>query len=176
MAVLLFVLFWVLVAIGLVLMGIRSGKRGKPGDVNVARGGRAHWYIGFAVVVLLFGAGVPIASSLGRDSDSKSNPQAGVKDLTEEQEEGRELFVRYCSQCHMLEAAAAVAQVGPDLDTLRPTAGLVLDAIKNGRARGNGAMARNLVVGEDAEHVADFVAKAVGQEEEPAAGEEEMGG
>ena len=166
MAVLLFVLFWVLVAIGLVLMGIRSGNRGKPGGVNVARGGRAHWYIGFAIVALLFGAAVPIASSLGRNSDSRSDPSAGVRDLTEEQEEGRELFAQYCSQCHMLEAANAVAQVGPDLDVLRPTKGLVLDAIENGRARGNGAMARNLVVGEDAEHVADFVAVAVGQDED----------
>ena len=60
--------------------------------------------------------------------------------------------------CHTLEAANAVAQVGPNLDTLRPTKALVLDAIENGRARGNGAMARNLVIGEDAEDVAEFVA------------------
>ena len=39
----------------------------------------------------------------------------------------------------------------------------MLDAIENGRARGNGAMAADLVTGEDAQDVAEFVARAVGQ-------------
>ena len=39
----------------------------------------------------------------------------------------------------------------------------MLDAIHNGRARGNGQMAADLVEGEDAEDVAAYVAKAVGQ-------------
>jgi mono/diheme cytochrome c family protein len=169
MAVLIFVLFWVLVAIGLVVFGIRSGKRGQPGTVNTARGGRTHWYIGFAFIVLGFGIGVPIAASFGRDNDSNRVPQANINDLTDREQKGRELFVTFCSQCHSLTAASAVAQVGPNLDTLRPTAGLVKDAVSNGRARGNGAMARNLVVGQDLEDVAAFVSKAVGQDDAPAA-------
>ena len=60
-------------------------------------------------------------------------------------------------------AANAVAQVGPNLDTLRPPKALVLDAIKNGRAKGNGQMAAGLYQGQDAEDVAAYVAKAVGQ-------------
>lgn len=163
MAVLLFILFWVLVAIGLVFIGIRSGRGGAPAKVNTARGGRAYWYVAFALVLLGFGVGVPVASSLGRANDAKSIPTADINDLSEEQEHGRELFAQQCSMCHTLEAAAAVAQVGPNLDTLRPTKGLVLDAIRNGRARGNGAMAKNLVLGEDAEDVAEFVSVAVGQ-------------
>ena len=39
----------------------------------------------------------------------------------------------------------------------------MLDAIHNGRAEGNGDMAADLVEGQDAEDVASFVAKAVGQ-------------
>ena len=39
----------------------------------------------------------------------------------------------------------------------------MLDAIHNGRARGNGQMAADLVEGQDADDVAAFVAKAVGQ-------------
>ena len=46
-----------------------------------------------------------------------------------------------------------MAQVGPNLDNLRPPEKLVLDAIHNGRARGNGQMAADLVEGEDAEDV-----------------------
>ena len=56
-----------------------------------------------------------------------------------------------------------MAQVGPNLDNLRPPEKLVLDAIHNGRARGNGQMAADLVEGEDADDVAAYVAKAVGQ-------------
>ena len=163
MAVLIFVLVWVFIAIGLVVIGVRSGRGGAPPKVNTSRGGRAYWYVAFAVVLLGFGVGVPLASSLGRASDSESYPKADITKLTSAQEDGREQFHQFCSMCHTLEAAGAVAQVGPNLDKLRPTKGLVLDAIKNGRARGNGAMARNLVSGEDAEHVAEFVSLAVGQ-------------
>ena len=51
----------------------------------------------------------------------------------------------------------------------------MLDAIENGRARGNGQMAGGLYTGADAEDVANFVAKAVGQTEAPG-GEGEGGG
>ena len=73
------------------------------------------------------------------------------------------LFGVRCVNCHTLKASNAIAQIGPNLDDLRPPKGLVLDAIKNGRARGNGQMAANLYTGQDAEDVANYVAKAVGQ-------------
>jgi mono/diheme cytochrome c family protein len=169
MAVVIFVLFWITVAIGLVLMGIRSGRKGQPAGVNTARGGRAHWYVIFGLIVLGFGVGVPIAASFGQEDNSERVPEANINSLTDSEEHGRELFHTYCSQCHTLAAASAVAHVGPSLDVLRPTEGLVKDAVENGRARGNGAMARNLVTGEDLDDVAAFVAKAVGQDaEEPA--------
>lgn len=163
MAVLVFVLFWALVAVALVVVGIRSGRGGAPPKVNTARGGRTYWYVAFAIILLGFGAGVPVASSLGRDSDAKSIPSADINRLTAGQERGRQIFHQYCSYCHSLQAANAVAQVGPNLDNLRPTKGLILDALAKGRARGNGAMARNLVTGQDAQDVADFVSLAVGQ-------------
>ncbi|MEA2170108.1 MAG: cytochrome [Solirubrobacteraceae bacterium] len=167
MAVLLFVLLFVGLAVGLVVIGLRSGAKGKPTNVNVQRGGRAHWYISFALVLLVVGIGVPIASSFGRDHDAKNVPQSDLTDISNSQEHGRELFHKFCAVCHTLAAANAVAQVGPNLDTLRPNQALVLDAIKNGRARGNGAMARNLVTGSDANDVANFVAAAVGNTPTP---------
>ena len=45
-----------------------------------------------------------------------------------------------------------------------PPKALVLDAIENGRASGNGQMAADLVEGEDAEAVAEFVAVVGGQD------------
>jgi hypothetical protein len=49
----------------------------------------------------------------------------------------------------------------------------VLNAIENGRANGNGQMAQDLYTGQDAEDVANFVAKAVGQTSQPGGGEGE---
>ena len=90
-------------------------------------------------------------------------PEANVSNLTAAEQHGRELFGRRCTQCHTLAASKSVAQVGPNLDTLRPPKELVLDAIQKGRARGTGQMAAGLYEGEDAEDVAAYVAKAVGQ-------------
>ena len=92
-----------------------------------------------------------------------SIPEANVSNLTAAEKSGRELFGRRCANCHTLQAANAAAQVGPNLDQLRPPKALVLDAIKNGRARGNGQMAADLYEGRQADEVAAFVAKAVGQ-------------
>ena len=167
MAVIVFIGFWIFVAIGLVVIGIRSGRKSGGAGAPASRGGRAYWYVGFGIVLVGFGAGLPIAASFGRDNSSRSIPTSDIRELTADQENGREIFHEYCSLCHTLDAANAVARVGPDLDTLRPNEALVLDAIEKGRSRGNGAMARDLVVGEDAEHVADFVAAAVGKTEEP---------
>jgi mono/diheme cytochrome c family protein len=162
MAILLFALFWIVLAVALVVIGISAGRRSKPG-VQTRRGGRAYWYVAFALALIVFGAGLPIAASFGNEENSKSIPGSGITDLTASEEHGRQLFSVICSYCHTLAAAHAVAQVGPNLDKLRPTKGLVLDAIKNGRANGNGAMAADLYTGQDAQDVANFVAAAVGQ-------------
>jgi mono/diheme cytochrome c family protein len=169
MTVLLFVLFWTLVAIGLVFIGLSGGARGARERLHKqSRRGRTLSYGVFALALLLFGVAVPaavVAGVEGRDSD----PESGIVKLTAKEERGRELFGKNCRICHTLTAAGGVATVGPNLDVLRPTKGLVLDAIHNGRARGNGAMAADLVDGTDADAVASFVAKAVGQANKPAA-------
>jgi mono/diheme cytochrome c family protein len=163
MAVIAFVLFWVLVAVGLTFIALSGGTRGARERLHTqSRIGRRIAFGGFAVALLVFGVGVPAAVIAGVESRD-SIPEANISDLSATEQHGRELFTQRCSLCHTLEAANAVAQVGPNLDKLRPTKNLVLDAIEHGRARGNGAMASNLVVGEDAEAVASFVAKAVGQ-------------
>ena len=170
MAVIAFVAFWVLIALGLLFVAISGGPGGARERMqNQSRGGRKGAFIIFAVVLLAFGIAVPIAASVGV-SERESIPSANISSLTDQEEEGRALFSEYCSLCHTLEAAGSVATVGPNLDQLRPNRELTLDAIEQGRARGNGAMAKDLVVGEDAEAVAAFVAKAVGRDEpaEPA--------
>ena len=162
MEVLLFVIFWAVLAVALLAMALFGGRR-RGKDAPPRRGGRAWWYVAFGATLLVFGAGIPIASGLGAHENTKEIAKAGISDLSPSQERGRELFAKYCTLCHSLSASNAVAEVGPNLDDLRPTKELVLDAIHNGRARGNGAMARDLVVGSDAEDVANYVCAAVGQ-------------
>ena len=83
-------------------------------------------------------------------------------ELTSAQVNGRTLFAKNCATCHTLRAVNAVGKVGPNLDQLRPPAPLVLNAIQNGRARGNGQMPADLVAGSDAKDVASFVSAVAG--------------
>ena len=181
MSVLAFVLFWTLVAVGLLYIALSGGPRGARERLHKQspRGRRVAYGL-FALTLVLFGIAVPGLVVAGVESRN-SDPESGITNLTAEEERGRATFGRLCNQCHTLAAAGGVSTVGPNLDVLRPTEGLVMDAIENGRARGNGAMAADLVEGEEAEAVAAFVAKAVGkaESEQPdptAQGEQSTGG
>lgn len=166
MTTLAFILFWVLVGSGLLFVALSGGPRGARERLHTqSRTGRRAAYVLFAVSLLAFGVAIPVAvTAMVKNRDDV--PEANVSNLTAQEQRGREVFGERCRNCHALQAAAAYAKVGPNLDELRPPAGLVKDAIENGRARGNGQMAADLVVGEDVDAVAAFVAKAVGQDAE----------
>ena len=163
MSTLVFVLFWVVIALALLFIAMSGGSKAARDKMQKqSRRSRQLSIMGFAAVLLVLGVLIP-GLVIAAVSDDSGIPQAGVAELTPMEQRGRTLFAEQCAMCHTLEAAAAQANVGPNLDELRPPAGLTLDAIQNGRARGNGAMAPDLVVGQDAEAVAQFVARAVGQ-------------
>jgi cytochrome c551 len=163
MLTLIFVLAWVLLGLGLLFIAF-SGGPGGAGErlMSTGRGARRAAAVLFVIAVAALGFGVP-AAVIAAVSSNDSVPEANVSDFNASEQHGRELFGLRCAFCHTLKAANAVAEIGPNLDQLRPTKGLVLDAIKNGRARGNGQMGQELYTGQDAEDVANFVAKAVGQ-------------
>ncbi len=89
---------------------------------------------------------------------------------------GAELFNERCSGCHSLEAANAYGskppgQVqggertnGPNFNDRKENRSDVLFAIRNGGFSG-AIMPANIVVGEDAHAVADFLAKYSGRQE-----------
>jgi mono/diheme cytochrome c family protein len=162
MAVLAIVLLFVLLGLGALFLGMSGGPKGARQRMQTqSRRGRRGATLLFVLSILLLGIAVPagvIATEKARDSI----PEANVKELTDLQQRGRELFDERCKNCHTLAAAKATARVGPNLDDIRPPKALVLDAIEKGRANGNGNMAARLVEGEDAEAVAQFVAVAVG--------------
>jgi mono/diheme cytochrome c family protein len=89
---------------------------------------------------------------------------------------GAVLFYERCSGCHSLDAANAYGSKpkgqiqggertnGPNFNVRKETRDDVLFAIRNGGFSG-GIMPANVVVGEDAEAVADFVSKYSGKGE-----------
>jgi mono/diheme cytochrome c family protein len=160
---LVFVLIFVGLALGVLFVALSGGTSGARARLaSQSRGTRRLALVNFILALLILGLAIP-AAVIATDEDRDDIPTANVSNLTAAEEHGRELFGQRCRNCHTLKAANAVAQVGPNLDNLRPPKNLVLDAIHNGRARGNGQMAADLVEGKDAEDVAAFVAKAVGQ-------------
>ncbi len=84
--------------------------------------------------------------------------------------EGAELFSERCSGCHTLTAAGARGSVeralrvqGPNLDERSETPEDVLFAIQNGGFSG-AIMPQNIVVGAEADAVAEFVSEYAGSE------------
>ncbi|HET8863195.1 MAG TPA: c-type cytochrome [Solirubrobacterales bacterium] len=85
---------------------------------------------------------------------------------------GAVLFATHCSGCHTLSAAGtqgsgnrSVRTQGPNLDQRTETYDDALFAIQNGGFSG-AIMPQNIVVGDDAEELARFVAKYAGSEAE----------
>ena len=84
--------------------------------------------------------------------------------------EGAVLFSERCSGCHTLTAAGAEGSAnralrnqGPNLDERVETPEDVIFAIRNGGFSG-AIMPQNIVVGDDADAVAEFVAEYAGTE------------
>ena len=82
---------------------------------------------------------------------------------------GAQLFAERCAGCHTLKAAGTrgsilgVRPTGPNLDKRKLTKNEVLFAVRNGGFSG-AIMPQNVVVGKDAEAVAEFVSKYAGSE------------
>jgi mono/diheme cytochrome c family protein len=99
----------------------------------------------------------------------------GIEVDSASDEKGAELFSERCSGCHTLSAASAEGskpegQVsggertnGPNFETRKVQRDDVLFAIRNGGFSG-AIMPANIVVGEDAEAVADFLEKYSGRD------------
>jgi len=156
-----FVLGFFLIGLSVVLIAMRGGPRGAREALHTqsARGRGAVAGV-IAGVALIFGVGIP-ALVLADNGDKNTQGPGGVE-LTAAQTAGRKVFAQNCATCHTLRGASAAGKVGPNLDELRPPKGLVLNAVEQGRARGQGQMPAQLVTGQDAQNVAAFVAAVAG--------------
>lgn len=115
------------------------------------------------LLVALAVAASAVAASCGEESIdvARSDPDY----------EGAKIFQLRCSGCHTLSAAGAQGSAeeangreykdGPNFDQRRESKEEVLYAIYNG-GYSSGPMPQDIVVGEEAEKVAEFVAKYSG--------------
>ena len=103
-----------------------------------------------------------IASSADRTHRVQAM-HGGTIELTPAEARGRELFAANCSNCHTLHATHAVAEVGPDLDFVRPPAAVVRRRIHEGSEAATAVMPPEIVTGSDAADVAAFVARVAGR-------------
>ena len=160
MAAIIFMSFFVALGLGVVLVAMRGGPRGVRDTLERGRRKPLHG-AEFAIVgaVTLFGLIVPGAVIL---SDQAAAGPGGTT-LSSDLAEGRRLFADRCATCHALADAGAIGRVGPDLDAVAPNAQLTINAIEEGRARGQGQMPARLFEGEDAKHVAEYIEEVAGR-------------
>jgi mono/diheme cytochrome c family protein len=161
MAIAVLVIVWIVLGAGVVLVAMSATRKPQSEDERGSRAGSLAFGVGITLLLVLGAVAIPAVVMID-NSDSNAEAKGGV-DLTAGEVRGREMFAANCSVCHTLSASNAVGRVGPNLDVLRPPKALVLDAIKNGRARGIGQMPADLLSGEDAQDVADYVAAVAGR-------------
>lgn len=112
-----------------------------------------------AVVLLAAAGGMSACGSEGNDLANASDPKEA---------RGAKLFAERCSGCHTLDVVGAQGGAigvndrekvdGPNFNVRPEDVETVLYAIRNGGFSG-AIMPENLVVGEDAQAVAEFLAK-----------------
>ena len=174
LAVAAFIAFWVVLALGLFFVASRGGPAGARATLQrQSRGANTFVLATFTVTTILFGIALPLALLIGNNNNASG--QVGGLKLTKAEKSGRELFGDHCAVCHTLAAANAIGKVGPNLDTLKPPASLVLRTINNGclpnapansneQCLGQGVMPAGVVQGQSAQNVADFVQRVAGKE------------
>lgn len=123
-----------------------------------------------AVVLLAAAGGMSACGSEGNDLANASDPK---------EERGAKLFAERCSGCHTLDVVGAQGGAvgindrekvdGPNFNVRKEDVETVLYAIRNGGFSG-AIMPENLVVGEDAQAVAEFLAKWGGYKKKESSG------
>ena len=171
----LLVAFWALLGVAVFVIAIRGGLGGVRTMFQArSRGARKLSGTAWAIIYVAFGVALPLVLLIGNNVNASSRV-GGIR-LNSAEKRGRELFGQHCGVCHTLAAANAIGKVGPNLDVLRPAESLVLHTIMYGCLQnppspsspqvclGEGNMPALVLTGQEAQDVAQFVAKVAGRE------------
>ena len=127
---------------------------------------------------LLALAAVSIAAATalgcGQEKNDVKQPDVKISGIAPEYQAGAKLFVERCSGCHSLGVVGAEGGAlkvkdrervdGPNFNVRKEDKDSILYAIRNGGFSG-AIMPQDIVVGKEAEQVADFLAKYAGHGE-----------
>jgi hypothetical protein len=174
LATYIFVLAWVSLGIGVLLVALNRNRQPATGPTTPLRSRST-----FLVCVFLYaivGLAVPLLVMVDSGKSDVVKGEGIV--LTAQQKKGQALFGQLCGSCHRLSSANADGRVGPNLDvqlTPQPATNAaeaqknyqgrydyVHTTIINGIARGNGNMPALVAQGQQAEEIASFVAATAG--------------
>jgi mono/diheme cytochrome c family protein len=160
MDVLLVVVPFLVFGIGILFIAF-SGGPAAAREAYLTRGGR-FFKVAIPLLYLALGIAVPAAVIASRGESEGGVGKLRAESISKSDENGKVLFRETCWSCHNLDAIQAAGVTGPDLDTLGVDRQRVLNAIKRG-GTGDGRMPAGLLVGQDADDVATYVAKVAGQ-------------
>jgi mono/diheme cytochrome c family protein len=160
MAAAAFVIAFIVIGVGVVFVAFSGG----PGQAREAylTGGRR--FFRFIIPAIYVGIGIALPVLVISDRDQAAGGVGSLKDKepSANVEEGRKLFRQTCASCHSLAAANARGVTGPNLDEIgQVTKNRIVEAIKVG-GTGQGRMPPELLQGEDAELVGEYVAEVAG--------------
>ncbi|HJS93261.1 MAG TPA: cytochrome c [Solirubrobacteraceae bacterium] len=114
-----------------------------------------------AIVLVVTSGAVGLAACGGSSGSSSTSSGAGGGSSVTKATTGRAIFqAAGCAQCHTLKAAGATGAVGPNLDSLKPSAAKVRSQVE----RGGGVMPsfKDKLTAAQIDAVANFVASSAG--------------
>ena len=160
MAAAAFVIVFLAVGVGVLFVAFSGG----PGQAREAylTGGRR--FFRFIIPAIYVGIGIAVPVLVIADRDKAEGGVGSLKDKkpSASVDDGRQLFKQTCASCHSLAAANARGITGPNLDEIgQVTKNRIVEAIKVG-GTGQGRMPPELLQGEDAEKVGEYVAEVAG--------------
>jgi mono/diheme cytochrome c family protein len=161
MAAAIFIVAFVALGIGVIFVAASGG--GAAARENYLTRGRTLFRVVFPVLVIVLGLAVPALVIADRKAGEGATGQLATVKPSATVKQGKTLFRSTCWSCHTLAAAGARGNTGPNLDQVGTmTKQRVLNAIKNG-GTGQGRMPKNLLQGEEADAVAQYVSQVAGK-------------
>lgn len=161
MRVLAFLVPWFALGIAVLFVAF-SGGPSRARQAYLTKGSRLFTSL---MVLLYVGLGVAVPALVigNRDQASGATGQLADNKIPEKLELGKMLFRETCASCHSLAAVNARGVTGPSLDQIgEVTPERIATAIKLG-GTGQARMPAELLQGDDAQLVADYVAEVAGK-------------
>jgi cytochrome c553 len=138
-----------------------SGGVSEAREAYLTRGSRL-FKITIVAIYVGFGLVVPSLVLANKEEEAGGVGALRSEAMTASEERGKAIFKQTCASCHSLAAVNARGVTGPSLDQIgEVTPERILNAIKNG-GTGQGLMPAGLLEGQEAQDVANYVAKVAG--------------